>query len=150
MDLAVAIVALLAVAAPSVEPPAVEPPCVQSAKALVKKAEALPMVRRVRVLELAIRRDPSVLCGVVEPSFFASAPEAPAGCDASKPHTCAFPKGLEIAERLAQDADPILYLRVQLIATRLTERALLSPPHRRLLETLLLASALAREEGHGH
>ncbi|MCK6544689.1 hypothetical protein L6R52_02390 [Myxococcota bacterium] len=145
MDLAAVILALVTLA-----PPAAEPACVQSAKALVKKAEALPMVRRARVLELAIRKDPSVLCGVVDQSFFASAPVAPEGCDATKPHTCRFPKGLEVAERLAEDADPILYLRVQLIATRLTDAARMSAAHRRLLETLLLASALAREEGHGH
>lgn len=141
--------ALLSLALALALPAAPPSDCGRAAEALVAKVEALPMMRRARAIELALRKDPRILCGVTDARFFTTSPEAPVGCDRSRPASCSFPRGISVAERLAEDSDPILYLRVQVIATRLRERGVFVPAHERLLSTLLLAARIAAEE-HDH
>lgn len=140
---------LLGLAPPPLkEPP--EPDCVVRAKALMNKVEELPMHARARTIDLAIRRDLRILCHVVDQAFFSMAPEAPAGCNASAPASCKFPGGLPVAPKLAGDVDPVLYLRVELIAQRLRAKKRLSDAHERLLSTLLLGSAVQKEHDREH
>jgi hypothetical protein len=138
----------LFVSAPEARPP----PCFEEARALVKKIETLHMSRRGRMIELAIESRPDLLCGLFPRAFFTTVPALPAGCKHEKPSKCEFPKGLKVSPTLADEVEPNLYFRTQLIATKMREQALLSDAHARLLETLLLSGALAREEArkHGH
>src|SRR5205085_3253214 len=66
-----------------------DPDCVRRARALAEKALELSAKGRARMIELAVRSDVSIVCGVVSQSFFASQPEAPKGCDARQPIGCA-------------------------------------------------------------
>ena len=98
--------------------------------------------RRRGVIDLALRRDPSIVCDVVDRSFFNDAVVPPKGCT---PKACAFPKGLELAPKLIEDAGFELYVRVQIVATRLREAKMLSDAHERLLSTMLLSGALEKD-----
>jgi hypothetical protein len=101
------------------------------------------MVRRLAAIDLAIRRDPSIVCDVVDRAFFQARVTPPPGCTEKK---CSFPRGLEVAPKLLEDAGFDLYVRVQTLATKLREAKKLSAAHERLLSTMLLSAAL--KEAH--
>jgi hypothetical protein len=134
------LIAVLAMLAAAPEP---EPACFAAAKALVARVEAMPMPRRRAAIDLAFRRDPSLLCGVVDAKFFAAPVEPPAGCTRA---ACVFPKGIEVAPELAADAGFELYVRVETLAVRLREAGKLSAAHERLLSIWLLSAAIVERE----
>ncbi len=124
--------------------PATPAPCEARAERVVRRAERRPMPRRATVILSALRRDGALGCGAVPAAHWREAPRAPERCASAPVEACAFEDGLELSPALARDADPALYLRVRLAAERLAQAGLLGPAHRRLFETLLLSSALAR------
>jgi hypothetical protein len=119
---------------------AAEPPsCVAKAEQLVAKVEKLMMARRLAVIDLAMRRDPSIVCHVVDGAFFQNKIVPPPGCTEKR---CEVPGGLELDPKLLEDAGFDLYLRVQTLAAKLRAAKKLSAAHARLLSTMLLSAAL--------
>lgn len=104
--------------------------CETSAAALVERVERQPMKRRATLIIKALRSDAKLRCGV---GAFESPPVP--GLDPN-----AGP--IEIAPRLADDVDAALLARVQSFAHRLKQQGTLTPAHQRLLQVLLISSAL--------
>jgi hypothetical protein len=104
------------------------------------------MLSRRDLLLAALRKDARLGCGVVAPGHWSTDPPLPERCQGAPLERCVFERGLEVNETLAHDVRRRLYLQVQLAAERLREAGQLTSAHRRILETLLLSDALAREE----
>jgi hypothetical protein len=134
--LAVAAAAL----AVALEPAVAADSCEAKARALVEKTRDLAEKRRTRIIELAVRRDVSIVCGVVEQSFFASAPAMPAV------------RVIPISEATEKDLEPVVFARIETIALRLKDKKRLSSAHRELLEVWMTSAAVsaraAKEHGH--
>lgn len=138
---------LAALLSAAISSPFAEPPCFSKAQTLVTTVEKMPLRRRRGAIDAAFLRDPALACGVADRKFFEREAEPPAGCTPAK---CSFPKGMEVAPKLREDAGFATWLKVQVLATRLREAKMFSPAHERLLSTLLLAAAAEREAEAEH
>jgi hypothetical protein len=126
------------------------PECMKEARALLDKVRDLSDKRRARVIELAVRRDARIVCGVVGQAFFAADPQPPKGCELKDPLACTALRVIPLAKAIEADIDPVAYLRIETIALRLREQKLLGDAERALLEAWLVSSALARRADKEH
>jgi hypothetical protein len=129
-----------------------EPECTRLARALIEKVRDLSVKKRARSIELAVRRDVEIVCGVVEQSFFASPIELPKGCTMNAPIACGALAIIPLEKARARDVDPVAYARIETIAKRLETKGLLDEVHRTLLSMWLDASAkaTAADREHAH
>lgn len=137
---AVSLALLLALSAPALA----EPDCQARAQVLLKKVEARPMGQRAALILQAFEHDEVLGCGLVSTGHWSGEAVPPKGCDLGALDLCDIPQGVPVAGQVLTHVEPKTYLRVQRAATQLAAAGQLQRPLKRLLQLILLSSAIQR------